>query len=240
MPLGLLGILVLILVASGGADRHPFRQGGDGHGPGARGAGGLVNRRGFLFSPLLIYPGIAFAENTKYPRSQARARNSQFPRDHGAHPEYRIEWWYVTGWLDGPLGFQITFFRARPEEESANPSSFNPRQILFAHAALVRPEARPAAARPARGARRLLARACRDSTAPASGSTTGSSSSRATATRRASRRAISISILRCSPADLVLQGEARLQPQGPPARGGQLLLQPPAAQRRRQGERPAT
>ncbi|HCE03228.1 MAG TPA: hypothetical protein DEQ98_08295, partial [Acidobacteria bacterium] len=21
----------------------------------------------------------------------------QFPRDHGSHPEYRIEWWYYTG-----------------------------------------------------------------------------------------------------------------------------------------------
>jgi len=64
----------------------------------------------------------------------------QFPRDHGAHPDYRVEWWYVTGWLDQPYGFQITFFRARPEEESANPSSFNPRQILFAHAALSDPK----------------------------------------------------------------------------------------------------
>ena len=37
-----------------------------------------------------------------------------FPRDHGAHPEYRTEWWYLTGWLDAPghpsLGFQVTFF----------------------------------------------------------------------------------------------------------------------------------
>jgi predicted secreted hydrolase len=62
-----------------------------------------------------------------------------FPRDHGAHPQFRIEWWYVTGWLDGPLGFQITFFRARTEEESDNPSAFNPRQVLFAHAALSDP-----------------------------------------------------------------------------------------------------
>lgn len=23
-----------------------------------------------------------------------------FPRDHGAHPDYRVEWWYLTGWLD--------------------------------------------------------------------------------------------------------------------------------------------
>ena len=23
----------------------------------------------------------------------------RFPRDHGAHPPFRTEWWYVTGWL---------------------------------------------------------------------------------------------------------------------------------------------
>jgi len=64
----------------------------------------------------------------------------QFPRDHGAHPEYRTEWWYVTGWLDGPMGFQVTFFRARPQEQSDNPSSFNPRQVLLAHAAIADPK----------------------------------------------------------------------------------------------------
>lgn len=39
-----------------------------------------------------------------------------FPRDHGAHPEYRTEWWYYTGNLETeagePLGFQLTFFRS--------------------------------------------------------------------------------------------------------------------------------
>ena len=25
----------------------------------------------------------------------------EFPRDEGSHPEYRTEWWYVTGWLEG-------------------------------------------------------------------------------------------------------------------------------------------
>jgi len=63
-----------------------------------------------------------------------------FPRDHGAHPAFRIEWWYITGWL-GPqtVGFQITFFRARNEYATDNPSRFTPRQILFAHAALADP-----------------------------------------------------------------------------------------------------
>ena len=38
-----------------------------------------------------------------------------FPRDHGAHEEYKTEWWYYTGHLrtdDGRrYGFELTFFR---------------------------------------------------------------------------------------------------------------------------------
>jgi predicted secreted hydrolase len=71
-----------------------------------------------------------------------------FPRDHGAHPAYRTEWWYLTGWLrrvDGarrgePLGMQITFFRSRTRHDAANPSRFAPTQLLLAHAALAAPE----------------------------------------------------------------------------------------------------
>lgn len=72
-------------------------------------------------------PGVAFA----------------FPRDHGAHPDYRTEWWYVTGWVDGPggthRGFQVTFFRTATGLGADDPSAFAPRQILFAHAALSDP-----------------------------------------------------------------------------------------------------
>lgn len=66
-----------------------------------------------------------------------------FPRDHGAHPDFRTEWWYATGWLKTEkgedLGFQVTFFRSRPDLATDNPSRFTPRQILFAHAALSDP-----------------------------------------------------------------------------------------------------
>src|SRR5258708_6422748 len=31
-------------------------------------------------------------------------RGFEFPRDHGPHPEYRQEWWYVTGNLDSTGG----------------------------------------------------------------------------------------------------------------------------------------
>ena len=99
-----------------------------------------MRRRSFLALAALSLP--AFAQKTDYPVVKPNPR-FVFPRDHGAHPDYRTEWWYVTGWLEaqsGPVGFQITFFRARPEEQSENPSKFNPRQILFAHAALADPK----------------------------------------------------------------------------------------------------
>ena len=85
---------------------------------------------------------LAFSACSLLSARELGAQNNvfRFPRDHGAHPEHRTEWWYVTGWLDGPLGFQITFFRARPEEQNDNPSKFNPRQVLFAHAALADPK----------------------------------------------------------------------------------------------------
>ncbi len=67
----------------------------------------------------------------------------RWPADRGSHPDFRTEWWYVTGWLstaDGqPLGFQITFFRTRPRLAEDNPSAFAPRQILIAHCALSDP-----------------------------------------------------------------------------------------------------
>ena len=66
-----------------------------------------------------------------------------FPLDHGAHPDFRTEWWYATGWLslpDGsPLGFQITFFRVRTGIAEHNPSAFAPHQLILAHAAIADP-----------------------------------------------------------------------------------------------------
>jgi predicted secreted hydrolase len=66
-----------------------------------------------------------------------------FPQDFGAHPAFRTEWWYVTGWLETPdkkpLGFQITFFRSATMHDPADPSRFAPKQLIIAHAALSDP-----------------------------------------------------------------------------------------------------
>ena len=102
-----------------------------------------MRRRAFLAcAGALAAAPWARAAKVTYPQVVPRAL--EFPRDHGAHPAFRTEWWYVTGWLEPegeaqPLGFQVTFFRARPEEQSDNPSSFALRQAIFAHAALADP-----------------------------------------------------------------------------------------------------
>lgn len=65
----------------------------------------------------------------------------RFPRDHGAHPPYRTEWWYMTGALNTGdarprYGFQVTFFRSRTGVDPSHPSRFAATQLLFAHAAV--------------------------------------------------------------------------------------------------------
>jgi predicted secreted hydrolase len=66
-----------------------------------------------------------------------------FPADYGGHPQFRTEWWYVTGWLTTgrgeSLGFQITFFRTKPDIDEHNPSAFTPHQLLIAHCAISDP-----------------------------------------------------------------------------------------------------
>ena len=98
-----------------------------------------------VFTPL-SRAGIASRESLVTPYASATpGRVLRFPADEGSHPAFRVEWWYVTGVLDtgtGQLGFQITFFRTRPDRTTANPSAFSPSQVLIAHAALSDPRER--------------------------------------------------------------------------------------------------
>ena len=64
-----------------------------------------------------------------------------FPRDAGAHPDYKTEWWYVTGCINGEggtprFGFQVTFFRSRVATTQGMQSRLAARQLIFAHAAV--------------------------------------------------------------------------------------------------------
>ncbi len=102
-----------------------------------------MRRRAFLASLAVLAAGPLRSAEVAYPAVRPGVR-LVFPRDHGAHPDYRTEWWYVTGWIrterGEDLGFQVTFFRTRTPYGGENPSAFAPRQLLLAHAALADPK----------------------------------------------------------------------------------------------------
>nr|WP_245904791.1 lipocalin-like domain-containing protein [Pseudoroseicyclus aestuarii] len=76
-----------------------------------------------------------------------------FPADHGAHPAFRIEWWYLTANLEGPdgrpYGLQWTLFRSALAPEAG--SGWSAPQVWLGHAAVTTPEAQHVAQRLARG-----------------------------------------------------------------------------------------
>lgn len=77
--------------------------------------------------------------------SYAQAQPGQsmlFPRDHGAHPDYRIEWWYLTANLNDPdgnsYGIQWTLFRLAvqaPDGREAGDMGLDG-QVFMAHFAV--------------------------------------------------------------------------------------------------------
>jgi predicted secreted hydrolase len=76
-----------------------------------------------------------------------------FPTDHGAHPDYRIEWWYLTANLTGPdgtpYGLQWTLFRTALAPGEAE--GWSSPQLWMGHAAVTTPDTHLVTERIARG-----------------------------------------------------------------------------------------
>jgi predicted secreted hydrolase len=84
-------------------------------------------------------------DDERYARADA-PREFRFPEDHGAHPDYRTEWWYLTGNLQTEsgrhFGFQMTFFRfAIAAEPAERASAWATDQLWMAHFAVTDTEA---------------------------------------------------------------------------------------------------
>lgn len=97
--------------------------------------------RSLIAAGMLLLATMARAGEIAFPPVTPRAL--EFPRDHGEHPEFRTEWWYVTGQVEAQdghaLGFQVTFFRSRTGIGEQSASRFAPTQLYFAHAAIADP-----------------------------------------------------------------------------------------------------
>jgi len=64
-----------------------------------------------------------------------------FPADHASHPDFKTEWWYYTGHLNGDdgtkYGYELTFFRSATEaEELTKASPWTVHDIYLAHFAV--------------------------------------------------------------------------------------------------------
>lgn len=72
------------------------------------------------------------------------ARSFNFPEDHGAHPSFRNEWWYITGNVQDSsgqrFGFHVTFFRIANELPTQltekQTSSWHSNEFYMAHFAV--------------------------------------------------------------------------------------------------------
>lgn len=77
----------------------------------------------------------------------------QFPADHGAHPDFRIEWWYLTANMTGPdgtrYGLQWTLFRSALAPRDGQ--GWDTPQLWMGHAAITTPDAHFVSERLARG-----------------------------------------------------------------------------------------
>jgi predicted secreted hydrolase len=92
-------------------------------------------------SLLVVAPGLA-ADTSQEFRVATEGYQYAFPRDHGAHEDFRTEWWYYTGQVktkDGrPFGYQLTFFRrGMPRHQVRTlPSQWAVTQLYLAHFAV--------------------------------------------------------------------------------------------------------
>jgi predicted secreted hydrolase len=73
-------------------------------------------------------------------RHANQPRDFVFPRDHGAHPGFRSEWWYLTAMLADPqgreYGAQFTLFRQALTPQAPGPGPWQTGQAFLAHLAV--------------------------------------------------------------------------------------------------------
>lgn len=109
---------------------------------------------------LVLLPMVALAQGFAGLGSTAqgfalpqRGTAFSFPRDHGPHPKFRIEWWYLTATLRGAdgqdYGVQWTLFRSALAPETG--TGWRDPQLWMGHAGLTTPQRHFHAERIARG-----------------------------------------------------------------------------------------
>lgn len=119
-----------------------------------------MNVKPFLTAFLLLFPVAGWAQGYADLGGSAEGFDIpqhgyqfDFPADHGPHPTFRIEWWYLTANLQGEdgrdYGIQWTLFRSALKPAEAQ--GWQSPQLWMGHAALTAPETHYFAERLSRG-----------------------------------------------------------------------------------------
>jgi predicted secreted hydrolase len=94
-----------------------------------------------LSSLTVVVPGFANDTAQEF-RFAAESYRYAFPRDHGAHEEFRTEWWYYTGQVTAKngrqFGYELTFFRRgmASNQTKTLPSKWAVTHLYLAHFAI--------------------------------------------------------------------------------------------------------
>jgi predicted secreted hydrolase len=123
----------------------------------------VISRRALVGSALLLGLGgkPAFAQGFAGLGEEAGGfaavvpgKKFAFPADHGAHPDFRIEWWYVTANLKdsagAAFGIQWTLFR-QAMQPGARQEGWANQQLWMGHAAVTRADTQRYSEKFARG-----------------------------------------------------------------------------------------
>ncbi len=105
----------------------------------------MGRRLGGMVLAALLLAGLSGAGAEDFQPARP-GRIFQFPRDHGAHPDFKTEWWYYTGHLQSAegeaFGYQLTFFRVglkKPDQNQKAGSAWRADTVYFAHLAVSDP-----------------------------------------------------------------------------------------------------
>jgi predicted secreted hydrolase len=90
-------------------------------------------------APMSVGGALGGADVAGFARASG-PRRFVFPADHGPHPDFRSEWWYLTGQVHAGarrFGYQLTIFRqALAPSAPARSSAWASRQVYMGHLAV--------------------------------------------------------------------------------------------------------
>src|SRR5438128_3895277 len=91
------------------------------------------------FAAVVVAAQLAFPGFAQF-KTAPPGYHYEFPKDFFNHADFQTEWWYYTGNLEAAdgrrFGFELTFFRSGITRDPSKTSTWDVRDLYFAHFAV--------------------------------------------------------------------------------------------------------